>query len=109
MIRSHLLFLGLLFAYICFSPAGIYTCACLVPDEAVQSLHAEWEGFSEQTFLPNVDTAVSNLLAYFSLSFLTISILRQIVRFKYIDTCQPIVKLPIEFIDPPPTPPPHFL
>ena len=109
MIRSRLLFLGLLLAYLCLSPVGVYTCVCFVPDEAVESLHADWEGISEQTFLPNVDTAVSNLLAYFSLSFLTISILRQMAQFHSIGTCLSIVKLPVEFIDPPPTPPPHVL
>lgn len=106
MIRSRLLFLLLLLAYLGVTPAGVYTCACILSSESASAAQPGWGDFSEQT--PLNDTAVASFLTYFSLTFLMAAVLSLGLRFKFHFICLPAWQQPDEFTEPPPTPPPHF-
>ena len=68
MLRSRFLFLLLLLAHIGLTPAGVYTCACLVTGEPALPVQATFEHLPEQ--IPAGHTAVCTILAFFSLSFI---------------------------------------
>ncbi|MBK8901035.1 MAG: hypothetical protein IPM53_07625 [Anaerolineaceae bacterium] len=106
MIRSRFLFLLLLLAYVGLTPAGIYTCACFVPGEPVLQ---EQDALDHPTGqVSSGHTAVSTLLTYLSLSFLTAAGLSLVTWYS---CCRARVRpfhQPAEFVDPPLTPPPHF-
>jgi hypothetical protein len=105
MIRSRLLFVLLFLAYLGVTPAGVYTCACLLPAQTpLQAV--EIDEISVQTAAK--ETAVANIINYFSLTFLGAAIFMLVNRRKF-DHRRPLLLLnPSLFFDPPPTPPPHF-
>lgn len=106
MIRSRLIFITLFLAYLGVTPAGMYTCACLIPVQPALE-HVNLDGISEQAALPN-PTAVVTLLSYFSLTFIVAAALLLAGRWK----CRRYEFLwlePYRFYQPPPTPPPHLI
>ena len=106
MIRSRFLFLLLLAAHVSLTPAGVYTCACLVTGEPALPAPAVLDHFPDQ--IPGGHTAVCTLLAFLSLSFLMAGYIPLLARFGLgLASLRPY-RQPKEFIDPPPTPPPHF-
>jgi hypothetical protein len=105
MIRSRLIFVILILAYLGITPAGVYTCACLIPAEP--TLHQmELDEISEQSSL--VNTAVSTLLNYLSLTFMVAAafVLAGQRSFRCLFALSWLE--PYRFCEPPPTPPPHF-
>lgn len=106
MIRSRLVFVLLFLAYLGVTPAGVYTCACLIPAGA--ALHqVDLDEISEQA--PVVKTAVSTMLTFLSLTFMvTVAFVlagrrtfRRLFALPWLE--------PYRFCQPPPTPPPHFV
>lgn len=55
MIRSRLLFLALLLAYLGMTLIGLYTCACLIPPQAAQQ--ANFDDYVEDVPLTNTAAA----------------------------------------------------
>ncbi|MEZ4590888.1 MAG: hypothetical protein R3D55_07055 [Chloroflexota bacterium] len=105
MIRSRLLFILLFLAYLGVTPAGVYTCACLVTAESVVQ-QIDFGEISGQVSV--TETAVSTLLTFFSLTFATV--LAFLLHKRQERRCCFWVEwhLPVLFFEPPPTPPPHF-
>ena len=105
MIRSRLIFILLFLAYLGVTPAGVYTCACLVPAQTTAG-QVNLDEISEHASV--TDTAVGSLLSFFSLTFLTIGVLLVLVRRKCFYQGSLRWLEPSLFSEPPPTPPPHF-
>lgn len=106
MIRSRFLFLLLLLIHVGLTPAGIYTCACLVPGESGMAAPTELGQLADQ--VPAGDTAVTTLLSFLALSFLMAGPLFMVTWFRHTRANLRPYRPPSEFILPPPTPPPHF-
>lgn len=106
MIRSRFLFLLLLLVHVGLTPAGVYTCACLMPGEPVLPAPAAFDHLSEQSSAAH--TAVCTILAFFSLSFLMAGGLHLVTWFGLGRASLRPYRAPSEFILSPPTPPPHF-
>ena len=107
MIRSRLIFITLLLAYLGVTPAGMYTCACLIPVQpALEQVHLG--EVSEQSSFPNT-TAVATLLSFFSLTFMMAATFILARRWKYRRCYEYLWLEPKWFCEPPPTPPPHFI
>ena len=105
MIRSRLIFILLFLAYLGVTPAGVYTCACLVLAEPiVQQINLD--EISEQGSV--METAVASLLAFFSLSFATAGVFFLTIRQEQNRRLLFAWLTPTLFCEPPPTPPPHF-
>ncbi|MCB9009999.1 MAG: hypothetical protein H6656_21950 [Ardenticatenaceae bacterium] len=107
MIRSRLLFISLLLAYLGVTPAGVYTCACLMPaDPAPEQLNLE-DIANQPT--NRVDTAVAAVLSYLTISFMLAAAFLFFARRAYCTGCPIFWLEPYRFCLPPPTPPPaHF-
>ncbi|WP_420627658.1 hypothetical protein [Candidatus Leptofilum sp.] len=104
MVRSRLIFVFLILAYLGVTPAGVYTCACLVPAQPVMQ-QVVVDGLPEQSSVS--DTAVATLITFFSLAFLvTVAFLLAAHRCGF-RRWQSQWHLPLLFSEPPPTPPPH--
>ncbi|MEZ4595070.1 MAG: hypothetical protein R3D55_28600 [Chloroflexota bacterium] len=105
MIRSRFLFILLFLAYLGVTPAGVYTCACLVTAEPIGQ-QIDFGEISEQVSV--TETAVATLLSFFSLSFAMVLAFmlhkRQELRCCFLFEWHP----PVLFSEPPPTPPPHL-
>lgn len=105
MIRSRLIFVLLFLAYLGVTPAGVYTCVCLVPAQPVLQQvsldeHAG-SGLAE-------NTAVSALLSFFSLSF-AMMLAFLLDKRPELGCCFLFEwRTPSLFSEPPPTPPPHI-
>lgn len=106
MIRSRFLFLLLLVAHVSLTPAGVYTCACFVTGESGVPAQAALDHLPDQ--IPGGHTAVCTLLAFLSLSFLMAGRIPLNAWFGWGRASLRPYRQPKEFIDPPPTPPPHF-
>ncbi|MCA9918930.1 MAG: hypothetical protein KC445_13305 [Anaerolineales bacterium] len=106
MIRSRLLLIILFVAYLGVTPAGVYTCACLYTTHSdVQQVDVgEFSGRASVA-----DTAVTSLLSYISLSFLTAVVFVLSVRYGCCKMDPPPWRKPNLFSEPPPTPSPHFI
>ncbi|MAU00308.1 MAG: hypothetical protein CL608_24470 [Anaerolineaceae bacterium] len=106
MIRSRLIFITLFLAYLGLTPAGVYTCACLIPAQSAPH-QIDLDEISEQASV--VNTAVTTLLNFLSLTFLVAVAFmfagrrsfRRLFAFLWLE--------PYRFCQPPPTPPPHFV
>lgn len=105
MMQSRFVFVFLLLAYLSVTPAGVYTCACLVSAEP-NAHEAMMHEHSEQGSM--ADTAVASLLSFFSLTFLTTGTLCFLARRKTVYRATLLWLEPSLFSEPPPTPPPHF-
>jgi hypothetical protein len=105
MIRSRFLLILLLLAYLGMTPAGMATCACIIPGQPVVQ-----QGVLGSVSEPSValETAVSALLSYFSLSIMIGALFLLAVSRKYDHVGQFGWNRPYLFSEPPPTPPPHF-
>lgn len=105
MIRSRLIFVILFLAYLGLTPAGVYTCACLLP--AQPALHQIDLGeISEQPSV--VNTAVSTVLNFLSLTFMAVTAFVLAGRRTFHRHFALLWLEPYRFCEPPPTPPPHF-
>lgn len=105
MIRSRLIFIILFLAYLGMTPAGVYTCACLIPVEP--ALHqVDLDEFSEQSSV--VNTAVTTMLIFFSLTFIVAAAFLFVGRHFSGRHFSHLWLEPYQFCEPPPTPPPHF-
>ena len=105
MIRSRLIFVALFLAYLGVTPAGVYTCACLIPVEP--TLHQlDLDEISEQSSV--VSTAVATLLNFFSLTFMMVTVFLLVGRRFFSRRFAFFWLEPYRFCEPPPTPPPHF-
>ncbi len=107
MIRSRLIFITLFLAYLGVTPAGMYTCACLIPEQSALE-QVNIDEISEHSSLPNT-TAVVTLLSYFSLTFIVAAALILARRWKYRRHHEFLWLEPYRFYQPPPTPPPHLI
>lgn len=105
MIRSRLIFISLFLAYLGVTPAGVYTCACLMPAEPV--LHQmDLDEVSEQA--SSVHTAVATLLSFLSLTFAMAAAFVLVGRRTFQRHFALLWLEPYRFCEPPPTLPPHF-
>jgi hypothetical protein len=105
MIRSRLIFVILLLGYLGLTPAGVYTCACLIPAQPV--LHQmDLDEISEQHSV--VNTAVTTMLNFLSFTFLVSAASLLIGRRTFHRHFALLWLEPYRFCEPPPTPPPHF-
>ena len=106
MIRSRLLFLILLLAYLGMTPAGVYTCACLIPSQAALE-QASFDAYVED--VPLTNTATDIMLGFMALSFILFGGLYLAANFNISQRLLYVCQEPHEFKHPPPTPPPHFI
>ena len=102
MIRSRLLFIFLVLAYLGVTPVGAYTCACIIPQSG--SLQIDLDDIADQSSLP--DTAVATLLGYLSLNFMLAAAVFLTMRRVYDRRLALLSLEPYRFCEPPPTPPP---
>ncbi|MCA9897368.1 MAG: hypothetical protein H6654_05260 [Ardenticatenaceae bacterium] len=105
MIRSRLIFVLLFLAYLGVTPAGVYTCACLVAAESVGQ-QGSLDEMSVQVVA--ADTAVATLLIFFSLNFVIAGV-ALLKKRQQPNRRLTVFWLPLTlFCEPPPTPPPYF-
>lgn len=105
MIRSRFLLILLLLTYLGMTPAGMATCACIIPGQPVMQQDG-LGSVSEPSVV--LETAVASLLSYFSLSIMIGALFLLTVSREYGHVGQFGWHRPYLFSEPPPTPPPHF-
>jgi hypothetical protein len=106
MVRSRLLFIILLLAYLGVTPVGVYTCACLMPEQP-NLFQVDLDDISKQTSSPN--TAVASLISFFSIAYMLAAALLLTARRSCHFQRALLWLEPNQFCEPPPTPPPHFV
>ncbi|WP_420643274.1 hypothetical protein [Candidatus Leptofilum sp.] len=106
MLRSRLIFVVLFLAYLGVTPAGVYTCVCLVPVQPAPQQAMTVDEMPQQFDITNA--VVVTLVNYFSLAFLVTAAFLLAASRSSFYPWRLHWQQPLLFSEPPPTPPPHF-
>ncbi len=106
MIRSRLLYLFLLLVHLGITPAGMYTCACFIPNQPILD-QDNLNDIPQQSQSMKPDVVVDAIASFLALSFSFFVTLAVAKRSTICLAFNVFWFRPYEFKIPPPTPPPY--